>query len=62
MYEMFDTIFAEVMVELGLTGWWELFDSDEFEIVEERITEMLGYDCFEDADFLAWYREMAEDL
>jgi len=62
MYEMFEAIFEEVMEELGLTEWWELADGDDFEIVEERITEALGHDCWEDVDFVAWHREMAEDL
>ena len=62
MYEMFDAIFEEVMEMLGITAWYELFDADEFEIVEERITTELGYDCWECEEFIAWNREMAEDL
>ena len=59
---MFEQIFEEVMEMLGLEAWYELFDSDDFEIVEERISEALGYDCWEDEEFIAWHREMAEDL
>lgn len=59
---MFEQIFEEVMEMLGLEAWYELFDSDDFEIVEEHISESLGYDCWEDEEFLTWYREMAEEL
>ena len=47
---------------LGITAWYELYDAEEFELVEERITEALGYDCWECEEFIAWNREMAEDL
>ena len=59
---MFEQIFEEVMEMLELEAWYELFDSDDFEIVEERISAALGYDCCENEEFVAWYREMAEDL
>jgi len=62
MYEMFEEVFAEVMEELGLSEWYELFDSDEFAMVEERITERLGYDCYECEEFCDWERTMGEDL
>lgn len=60
---IFDAIFEAVMDELELDGWWELFDSEQFELVEVRIAEEFGV---EDADevegFIAWYNEMAWDL
>ena len=59
---MFEQIFEEVMEMLGLEAWYELFDSDDFEIVEERISAALGYDCWKDEEFIAWHREMAEEL
>lgn len=62
MFEMFDDVFEEVMDELEISDWWELFDDRRFEIVEERITERLGHDCWEDEDFLAWNRSMGEEL
>ena len=62
MFELFDEIFGEVMGELGLSAWYELFDSEDFEIVRERISERLGYNCDECTDFVVWSTEMAEDL
>jgi hypothetical protein len=59
---MFEQIFEEVMQMISVNAWYELFDSDDFEIVEERISAELGYDCWEDEEFVVWYREMAEDL
>lgn len=59
---MFEQIFEEIMKMIGVNAWYELFDADEFEIVEERISAELGYDCWENEEFVAWYREMAEDL
>ena len=59
---MFEQIFEEVMEQFGIKAWYELFDADEFEIVEERISIELGCDCWEDEKFVIWYREMAEDL
>ena len=59
---MFEQIFEEVMEMVGASAWYELFDSDDFEIVEERISAELGYDCWENEEFVAWHREMAEDL
>lgn len=60
--ERMDEIFCEVGAEYGITTWWELFDGDEFEEVERRITEELGFDCWEDETFVAWYSEMADEL
>ena len=63
MFERFEEIFAEVMVEFGLTGWWELFDSEEFDEVERRICEAYGVaDATEVEGFTEWYNEMAMDL
>ena len=62
--ETFDEIFWTVYNELGLSGgWWKLFDSENFEEVENRIAK-----AFDEADaadvpfFLDWHNEMAEDL
>lgn len=62
MYDMFEEVFAEVMEELALSDWWELFDSDEFSMVEHRVSERLGYDCHDCEEFCDWARTMAEDL
>ena len=61
--EIFDEIFWEVADELNITTWWELFDSEDFKEVENRIAK-----AFDEADatdvpfFLDWHNEMAEDL
>ena len=61
--EIFDEIFWEVADELNITTWWELFDSEDFEEVENRIAK-----AFDEADaanvpfFLEWNNQMAEDL
>ena len=60
--KMFDEVFESVMDELQINEWYVLFDSDNFEIVEQRISECLGYDCWECDEFVGWYHEMAEDL
>lgn len=61
MYEQFDDIFENVCVELD-EAWYEVFDGDDFAIVEQRVSAMLGYDCWGDEDFRQWYDEMAQDL
>ena len=62
MYDMFEKVFAEVMEELALSDWWELFDSEEFSMVEHRVSERLGYDCYDCEEFCDWARTMGEDL
>ena len=59
---MFGQIFREVMAQVGAKAWYELFDSENFKIVEERITAKLGYNCWENEEFVIWHREMAEEL
>ena len=61
--EIFEEIFWEVADELNITTWWELFDSEDFEEVENRIAK--AFDEVDAADvpfFLDWHNEMAEDL
>ena len=63
MFECFEKIFDEVMNELGLDGWWELFDSEDFDEVEYRICRAYGVaNANEVEGFTEWYNEMAEDL
>lgn len=62
MVEMFDEVFTEVGTEMGLVHWWDIFDSDAMDTVEERISARLGHDCCDEPEYLAWYREMAEEL
>ncbi len=62
-YDVFDEIFCGVMDELGLSGWWELFDSGEFDEVEHRIAERFSVaDATEVEGFVEWYNIMAEEL
>lgn len=62
-YDVFDEIFEAVMDELGLSGWWELFDSDEFDDVERRIAERFSVaEVTEVEGFVEWYNIMAEEL
>ena len=62
MFEKFEEIFTKVMLKKGINKWYELFDSEDFEEVEERISELLGYNCWECNDFRNWHHEMAMDL
>ncbi len=64
MTEMFEMVFEAVMEELELS-WYELFDSEQFEIVEERIASSLGIsveELSEIDEYIAWTSEMAMDL
>ena len=62
MREMFEEIFWEVAEELGVTDWWVLFDSDDFEKVEIKIADEFGVSVLEMDVYLDWYNEMAQDL
>ena len=62
MMEMFDKVFDEVMEENRLENWYELFDSDEFGEVEERVSNLLGYDCWDNEEFCKWVDDMNMDL
>ena len=60
---MFDKVFEEVMTEMGITEWYVLFDSEEFDEVERRICEAYGVsEATEVEGFTEWYNEMAMDL
>ena len=62
-YNIFENIFWAVADELSITSWWELFDSDNFDMVETRIAKTFNVtDVTEIEGFLDWYNEMAEDL
>lgn len=64
-WKKFDAIFDEVMNELGLTDWRELYNSDNFSIVEKRASEWLGYEASHSAEYCEWedekYRESPLD-
>lgn len=61
--DIFEEIFWQVGEEYGLTGWWEIYDSEAFDEVERRIAEHFGVaDAFEVEEFLEWNNEMAGEL
>lgn len=62
MEEMFEEVFAQVGEEHACGDWWEVYDSELFDEVCERITARLGYDCWDCDAFVEWQSQMAEDL
>ena len=58
MFELFEEVLMEVAVENGCTAWWEVFDSELMEEVEDRIAIRYGLG----EEYTAWYNELAEDL
>lgn len=62
-WDIFESIFEQVMDEMGITEWYVLFDSSNFEIVEGRIRERFGVeDEFEIDEYDDWYNTMCMDL
>lgn len=62
MFEKFEEIFVKVMEEKDIKKWYELYDSEDFKEVENAVTEMLGYNCWDSKEFCDWQNEMAMDL
>lgn len=65
MFEMFEMVFEAVMEELDLDEWYQLFDSEDFGIVEQRVATALGIstaDLYDVEEFDEWTSEMAMDL
>lgn len=62
MVRNFEEIFEEVMIENEIEEWYELFDSDDFEIVEERIVKELGKEILKSEEYNNWIEIMALDL
>ncbi len=65
MTDLFDEVFGEVMDELGIGTWYELYDSGDFDTVIIRIAERMGIsvdELTEREDFDEWDSEMAGDL
>lgn len=70
---IFEEIFDKVMIEKGITAWWDLFDSSEYDEVIIRIGKRFGYET-EDTEilfdelgetlegFTEWHNTMAMDL
>lgn len=70
---IFEEIFDEVATELNVSAWYELFDSDKYDVVITRIGERFGYETedtealfdelFDTLDgFADWHNTMAMDL
>jgi len=61
MIERFEEIFEEVMEEKNME-WWELYDSSDFDEVENRIVEEFGKDVLDSDEYCNWTNEMTMDL
>ena len=62
-FEIFDDIFWEVADELGISAWYELFDSERFEEVENRIAKAFDETNVENVPFfLDWHNGLCADL
>ena len=61
MRERFEEIFAQVQVELDL-DWWELYDSDKFDIVVALIVAEFGEEVLNSDEYSEWENEMYWDL
>jgi hypothetical protein len=62
MFEVFEEVFEEVMEMFGMKEWWELFDSEEFSVVKEKLVERFGKSVLESEEFCSWVDEMGGDL
>ena len=65
MTEMFEKIFEEVMTEMNINSWYELYDSEKFEIVRERIAKAMNItieELDENAEYNEWDEEMYWEL
>ena len=61
MKERFEEIFAQVQVELDL-DWWELYDSDKFDVVIALIVAEFGEEVLDSDEYSEWENEMYWDL
>ena len=61
MRERFEEIFAQVQVELNL-DWWELYDSDKFDVVIALIVAEFGEEVLDSDEYSEWENEMYWDL
>ena len=61
MRERFEEIFAQVQVELDL-DWWELYDSDKFDVVIALIVAEFGEEVLDSDEYSDWVNEMYWDL
>ena len=61
MKERFEEIFEQVQVELDL-DWWELYDSDKFDVVVSLIVAEFGEEVLDSDEYSDWVNEMYWDL
>ena len=61
MRERFEEIFAQVQSELDL-DWWELYDSDKFDVVIALIVAEFGEEVLDSDEYSDWKNEMYWDL
>lgn len=61
MRERFEEIFAQVQSELDL-DWWELYDSDKFNVVIALIVAEFGEEVLDSYEYSDWENEMYWDL
>ena len=61
MKERFEEIFAQVQSELDL-DWWELYDSDKFDVVVSLIVAEFGEEVLDSDEYSDWVNEMYWDL
>ena len=61
MKERFEEIFEQIQVELDL-DWWELYDSDKFDVVVDLIVAEFGEEVLESEEYSEWENEMYWDL
>ena len=61
MKERFEEIFEQVQIELDL-DWWELYDSDKFDIVVALIVTEFGEEVLDSDEYSEWETEMYWDL
>ena len=61
MRERFEEIFSQVQSELDL-DWWELYDSDKFNVVIALIVAEFGEEVLDSEEYTNWENEMYWDL
>ena len=61
MRERFEEIFAQVQSELDL-DWWELYDSDKFDIVVALIVAEFGEEVLDSDEYSEWESELENEM
>ena len=61
MKKRFEEIFEQVQIELDL-DWWELYDSDKFDVVVALIVTEFGEEILNSDEYSEWVNEMYCDL